>query len=75
MTTVSIDDIRQLVRDSEQNHEIQGMNDELLAMAAATRVAQPRPDQAVQLAVSQSWIQRSAQRLWQMISSNLELGS
>jgi hypothetical protein len=75
MTTVSIDDIRQLVRDSEQNHEIQGMDDELLVTAAATHVAQPRPDQAVQLAVDRSWIQRSVQRLWQVISSNLELGS
>ena len=75
MTTVSIDDIRQLVRDSEQNHEIQGMNDELLVTAAATRVAQPRPDQAAQLAASRSWIQRSVKHVWQVISSNLELGS
>ena len=74
MTTVSIDDIRQLVRDSEQNHEIQGLDDELLVTAAATHVAR-QPDQAVQLAVSRSWIQRSVQRVWHVISSNLELGS
>jgi hypothetical protein len=75
MTTVSIDDLKQLVRDSEQNHEIQGMDDELLVTAAATRVAQPWPDQAVQLAVGRSWIQRSVQRIWQVITSNLESGS
>jgi hypothetical protein len=75
MTTVSIDDLKQLVRDSEQNHEIQGMDDELPVTAAAARMAQPQPDQTVQLAVSRSWIQRSVQRLWQVISSNLESGS
>ncbi len=46
MTTISIDTIWQLIRESERSHGIQFMDDELLITAAATHLAPPRPNQS-----------------------------
>lgn len=42
MTTVAIDYIWQVIRETERSDEIQFMDDELLIKAGAARVAQPR---------------------------------
>ncbi len=46
MTTVAIDYIWQVIRESERSDEIQFMDDELLIKDAATRLTQPRRDQS-----------------------------
>jgi hypothetical protein len=45
MSTIAIDYIWQVIRESERSDEIQFMDDELLIKAEAARLAQPRRDQ------------------------------
>ena len=46
MNAVAIQHIWQAIQESERSDELQFMDDEMLIMTAATRVAQPRPDQS-----------------------------
>jgi len=75
MSTVSIDTLWQLIRDSDQSHGIQSVDDGLLVTTAGTAGSPPRSEESRPMINSHWQMQRAVRGFRHLLDGDMELPS